>query len=815
MAERRLPVRVLCRVVGCLSIVGCVSASGWASTLEVRPATIELAGPEGSQQVLVTLVDGAGRRDVTRAARLSLAAADVAEVDELGRITPRAEGATELIVEHAGQQQRVPVVVRRLMQPPAVSFEQDVIPTLTKARCNSGGCHGKAEGQAGFKLSLFGFDPQADYDAILHAGRGRRVMLASPARSLLLLKATAQLPHGGGLKIEPGSASYRRLLRWLEAGAPRSIDQERPVVAIEVDPAEVTLVAGGTQQLRVTAIDSEGTRHCVTAETDFASNAPYVAEVDARGWVQATESPGDAAILVRYQGHVAVTRVVLPRPATPFVRPAEVNFIDRLVWDRLQKLGIQPSPLADDATFLRRVYLDVIGTLPTADEARRFLDNPAPDKRARLVDELLQRPEYATYWAMKWSNLLRADKIKITPQATVGLTRWLRRQFAANRPYDALVRDILTAQGPVQSESPVAFFKAVDQPELAGRSVSQLFLGVRIECAQCHHHPSERWGQDDYAGLVGFFTGLSTKKLPDGGEAILARPGTDARHPRTGQTVAARVLGGSAADFSGVRDRRQVLASWMVDPQNPYFARALANRLWAHYLGRGLVEPIDDLRATNPATNEPLLDALEARLRNTGYDLHAFTRTILESNVYQLSSAVTDSNRDDRQHFSHAHPKALPAEVLLDSICQVTGVPEKFNGWPEGVRAIEVWDNRMPSYFFRIFGRPVRATVCECERSNEPSISQALHLLNSPEINAKIAHREGWVRRLAESSRSPDELTEELYLATLARRPTAAERQVLAAAFADPSRVTPAGRRQAAEDVLWTLINSKEFLYGH
>ncbi len=313
----------------------------------------------------------------------------------------------------------------------------------------------------------------------------------------------------------------------------------------------------------------------------------------------------------------------------------------------------------------------------------------------------------------------------------------------------------------------MAFFKALDQPELAGRSVSQLFLGVRIECAQCHHHPSERWGQDDYAGLVGFFTGLATKKLPEGGEAILAKGGVDAKHPRTGELVPARALGAPNADFTGRRDRREVLAEWMTGPENPYFAKAIANRLWAHYFSRGLVEPIDDLRATNPATNEPLLAALETHLREVNYDLKAFTRTLLGSNVYQLSAVANDSNRDDRQHFSHAQPKALPAEVLLDAICQTTGVAEKFNGWPDGVRAIEVWDNRMPSYFFRIFGRPVRATVCECERSNEPSISQALHLLNSPEINAKIAHRAGLARRLAESSRTPDELTEELYLTTL------------------------------------------------
>lgn len=354
-------------------------------------------------------------------------------------------------------------------------------------------------------------------------------------------------------------------------------------------------------------------------------------------------------------------------------------------------------------------------------------------------------------------------------------------------------------------------FIAVDQPELASRSVSQLFLGVRIECAQCHHHPSERWGQDDYAGLAGFFTGVSLKPLPEGTQSVVSRAGTDVKHPRTGLPVKARALGAKDADFTNVGDRRQVLAAWMTSPDNPFFAKAIANRLWAHYLGRGLVEPIDDLRATNPPTNEPLMDALAAHLREVKYDMKAFTRTLLNSRVYQLSTVSNESNQSDRQHFSHAWPKAVPAEVLLDAVCQTTGVPEKFNGWPLGTRSIQVWDNRMPSYFFRIFGRPVRATVCECERSNEPSISQALHLLNSPEINEKIASRAGVARQLADSAKTPDEITDEIYLGTLSRFPTADERALMKQAFDAPGTT----RRQAVEDVLWSVLNTKEFMYNN
>jgi hypothetical protein len=682
---------------------------------------------------------------------------------------------------------------------------------LTKSRCNSGGCHGKAEGQNGFKLSLLGFDAQFDYDALIKESKGRRVVFSGPELSLLLRKGTAEMPHGGGRKIEPGSTQHKRLVRWIEAGAPLATPGEHRVVGIEVEPTQILMQTGGTQQLRVTAIDDSGGRRCATVEADYISNAEHIIVANNRGLLQASQIAGEAAVLVRYLGHVAVCRVVLPRPNASFTRPPEQNLIDKLVWDKLARLGIQPSELIDDATFLRRAYLDTIGTLPTADEARRFLADSAPDKRSRLVDELLLRPEYADYWAMKWANILRADKIKITPQATVGMTRWVRRQFEQNRPYDEMVREILTAQGPVQSESPAALFKSLDQPELASRSVSQLFLGVRIECAQCHHHPSERWGQDDYAGLAGFFTGVSVKRLPGGTEAIVSRSGTDQKHPRTGEPVPARALAAKPADFAGVTDRRQVLAAWVTSRDNPFFTRAIVNRLWAHYFGRGIVEPIDDQRVTNPATNEPLMDALEEHLKEVRYDLRAFTRTLLNSRAYQLSAETNDSNRDDRQHFSHAMPKALPAEVLLDAICQTTGVPEKFEGWPLGMRSIQIWDNRMPSYFFRIFGRPVRATVCECERSNEPSISQALHLLNSPEVNEKISHRHGVARRLAESPLSPDAITDEIYLATLARFPTPDERTLTRSAF----EVTEANRHQGVEDVLWAVLNTKEFLYNH
>jgi hypothetical protein len=412
---------------------------------------------------------------------------------------------------------------------------------------------------------------------------------------------------------------------------------------------------------------------------------------------------------------------------------------------------------------------------------------------------------------MRWADILRLDRDKVTPQGGIGMSRWLRRQFAENRPYDAFVRDILTVRGDMVADGPGAFYKVLDTPQELSQSVSQLFLGVRIQCAQCHHHPTERWGQDDYYALAGFFTGVVRKKLPSGGDAIVAGAGFDLKQPRTGQTMAARGLGAAPADLAKSPDRRVALADWMTAPDNPFFAPAIANRLWAHYFGRGLVEPIDDLRATNPATNEPLLAELATHLRAVKYDLKVFTRTLLNSRVYQLSARTQPSNVSDEQNFSHAAHKALPAEVLLDAICQVTGAPEKFNGWPEGYRAIQVWDNRMPSYFFRIFGRPVRASVCECERSQEPSIAQALHLMNSPEIGDKIRARTGTARRLADSDRTPREIVDELYLAALARYPSDRERAIMLDVFAQSG----SDRRAAVEDVLWALLNTKQFLYNH
>lgn len=798
------------RSIVCLTSALCWAWSGFVSAqISVRPDSIVLDRPEASQQVLVTDQVGSQRTDLSRQVTYEVLDPKVIRINVDGLVHPLSEGTTQFVVRRGDQQVAIPVTVTGIAPPEPVSFKLDVQPILTKSRCNSGGCHGKAEGQNGFKLSLFGFDNESDYDALVKEQRGRRVNLTRPDTSLLLMKGTASVPHGGGLKLDREGPQFEMLRRWVREGTPFQSPNEQMVVRIEVDPVELVMQPGATQQLRVTAIDAIGRRQCVTTSAEYVSNATQIVTTNARGLMTATDVPGEAAILVRYLDQVAVCRITLPRPNASSSRLNEHNFIDKHVSDKLIRLSIPPSGPINDSTFLRRVSLDLIGTLPTADEARRFLSDAAPDKRTRLIDELLQRPEYADYWAMKWADLLRADKIKVTPQGAVGITRWLRSKLAANQPFDQFAREILTVQGPIQAESPAAFFKALDTPEVAARSVSQLFLGVRIECAQCHHHPSERWSQDDYAGLVGFFTGLTVKRLPNGTEAIVAKAGSDHKHPRTGELVKARGLGASPTDFQGTTDRRQVFAQWMTHHDNPFFAKAIVNRTWAHYFGRGLVEPIDDLRATNPSTNEPLMEALVAHLKDVHYDIKAFTRTLLTSQAYQLSTLTNDGNVGDFQNFSHALPKSMPAEVLLDAVSRVTNVPEKFNGWPEGYRSIQVWDNRMPSYFFRIFGRPVRASVCECERSNQPSISQALHLLNSPEIQGKISSKRGTARHLADSPLTNDEILDEIYLTTLSRFPTDEERTLLRQAFLEDQ-----DRRAAVEDIFWSVLNTKEFLYN-
>jgi Protein of unknown function (DUF1549)/Protein of unknown function (DUF1553) len=677
----------------------------------------------------------------------------------------------------------------------AFHFENDILPILSRYGCNSSGCHGKAEGQGGFKLSVFASDPEADYAALTKEGRGRRVFPAKPEESLILRKSTGRIAHGGGTKLPYGGEDYRTLRDWIAAGMPVGSPDAPRVVSLRVEPAERVMGQKADQQLKVIAKYSDGTEKDVTRHARFQSNAESVASVSAGGLVTTHDVPGEAAVMAAYLGEVGLFRVMVPRPQPLAASPPlpQFNVIDKLVDAKLAKLNVAPSGVCDDAEFLRRVFLDLTGTLPTPDEARKFLADTAKDKRTKLVESLLDRPEFADLWALRWADLLRVDRQPLGHQRAHLYYKWVRDSIAANKPFDQFARELVTAEGPANEVGPVNFFKVVTKPGEVAGTVSQVFLGVRIACAECHHHPFDRWKQSDYYGMTAFFA-----------------PGTTT-HPRTGKPVFAHALDIDipAADPAG--DRRLALAEWMTRPDNPYFARNLANRVWAWLLGRGLVEPVDDVRATNPQTNPELLDALAKFVVENRYDVRKLIVLVTSSRVYQTSATPNATNEKDEQNFSRAYFKRPDAEVLLDMICQALGVSEKFTGSPGVTRAVQLWDSKARSDFLKLFGRPNRVSACECERTREPSVSQVLNLLNSPDIQAKLTHEAGTVARLARTQKDDAKLVEELYLTFYARPPSAGEKDI----GVKHLRKYAANRRAATEDLAWALLNSTEFLFNH
>ena len=779
------------------------------ASLAIEPAEIVLHSANRQQQVLITGSLKDGRLvDLTRQAKFIVADSTVADVSP-GTLVGRRDGVTELTVTVGGLSITKQIRVQGFAQYPPVHFANDVIPILSKLGCNSGGCHGRQAGQNGFKLSVFGFDTATDYEALVKQNRGRRLFPASPADSLLLAKASGGQPHGGGLRLKRDSLDYQLLYNWVVQGMPVGDAQAPQLVGLRVSPVERTLPSGGTQQILATAVYSDGSLRDVSAAAQYSSNAPMVAEADPRGSIRCGKIPGEAAITVNYMGQVAAVQILSPRVGGPSTYPdlPIQNELDPLAWSKLRKMGLLPSNLADDGTFLRRATLDTIGTLPTPDEVRAFLADTSPDKRSAWIERLLQRDEYADYWALKWADILLVDREKLGDRGAFELHRWLRGQFSVNRPYDQWVSELITAAGDSSKSGPVNFYRSSDSPEALARTVSQAFLGVRLECAQCHHHPFEKWSQQDFYALAGFFNGLERKPISTDRVLVYHAGYRDLLIPQTTQSVAARPLDGAVSPALKTGDPRVVLAHWMTAPDNPWFARLAVNRLWKHFLGRGLVESEDDLRSTNPPTNGPLLDLLAQRLVAAKYDLKVVMRLILNSRVYQLSSDPSDNNHDDEQNFSHYTVKRLPAEVLLDAISSVTGVPEAFPGRPLGTRAISIWDNRLPSYFLEIFGRPERTSPCECGRSSDPTMAQALHLMNAPEVEAKLIDPEGRIARLLAAGATEDRIVEELCLATVGRFPSPRDKATARKLFA----ASPP--REAAEDFLWTLLNSYDFLF--
>ena len=796
--------------------------------LEAYPSRVLLDRPAASQRLLVTGVTADGRTiDLSDRVRLRSSAPRIATVQG-GSIHAAANGFATVRVELPGAKLTAvaPVEVRRAQEPIRYSFSQDILPLLTKAGCSSGGCHGKSTGQNGFRLSLLGFDPEADYVALVRQPVGRRVCLTEPENSLLLRKASGGSPHGGGKRFDRASAAYRTLLAWVEAGAPMGPSDAPTVSQIEIFPPDRELTRRSGQRFVVTARYTDGSTRDVTADADYLSNEESVAEVDPTGRARTLDLTGEATVMARYMGRVAVSRLLVPAsgPAPPSALRPDDGPIDRRVFSRLDRLRIGASDPCSDEEFLRRATLDVIGCLPTVTETRSFLQEcraesaagqPALRSRSALIERLLARPEYADFWAVQWADVLRVNRSTLgTDQNAQSYHRWIRESFAANKPFDQFLREIVTATGPGWTNGAVNFYRvAFESPTAAAEvttALSQTFLGTRIECAQCHHHPYEKWSQEDFYGLAAFFGRLKNKRSKEGDIEYFSDAAGDVKHPRTNKPVTPRVLDGPMVSVPRGEDPRSVLASWLTAKDNPFVARALVNRLWAHYMGRGLVEPIDDLRVTNPATNPELLDFLAQEFIGHGFDLKYVTRLILTSRVYGLSSRVTPSNKADTQNFSHAYLKRLSAETLLDAICQVTGVPESFAGLPAGTRAMQLWNNRTPSYFLDTFGRPLRVSPCECERSAEPNVAQALHLINSPQLQEKLASDRGKVAEFARSVKTPEELVEGIYLSALSRAPKPAER---AAAVTYLKRIPD--RRRALEDFLWSLLNTREFLFNH
>ena len=709
-----------------------------------------------------------------------------------------------------------------------IDFQNDVMPILTKFSCNAGICHAKAGGgQNGFELSLLGFEPREDYDHLVKEGRGRRLFPASPELSLLLQKATAVVPHGGGARLELGSREYEVLRTWIEEGTQWNSSSHSSLDRIEVTPSKSVLVRGGEQQLVTVAHYTDGTTRAVTDLALFESNDTALAEVSGRGKVTAHDLPGNVSIMVRYQGKVAVYRAAIPLGVAKEHNVPQKNEIDRHVFENLKNLGIPPNALCDDATFIRRVTLDIAGRLPTMEELNGFTSSNAANRREEYIDNLLKSPQYADYFANKWTALLKNRRDEASDiTSNFAFHAWIRDSLLANVPYDQMVRELLAATGTVIGNPAVAWYKRVKEPKQQMEDVAQLFLGVRMQCAQCHHHPFERWSQDDYYGLTAFFTRVGRKPTGTRGEDLIfhQRGVAESNNIKTGLMVRPRALGEQVGEIRAEEDPRLRLAQWLGQPENPYFAKALVNRYWKHFLSRGLIEPEDDIRDTNPPSNPELLDYLSDSFIKSGYDLKHLVKSITMSATYQLCSEPNEHNRVDLQNYSRYYPKRLQAEVLLDSIDDVTGGATDFANLPAGTRAIALPDNsyNKSSAFLKVFGRPENQSVCECERVATASLAQSLHLINASDIRAKLSSVEGTAKRLADQKRDLSEQIQEVYRIAFSRDASKEEVSVATAYFQD-SRFDASGNRLSEDrtrnenfqDLLWAVINTKEFLFNH
>lgn len=808
-------------VWGCAVLGACRGSAAEGEVwqrLEVYPAEVRLLGPRAEQRVVVLGVRADGtKRDVSRTAQWRMESEGVAVVEQ-GVVRPRGDGRTVLHLQAGSASAAVPVVVEQSRADVPVEFVREVEPILTKAGCNSGGCHGAALGRGGFRLSLFAFDPAFDYAQIVRSAEGRRVVVHDPERSILLAKPALVMEHGGGERLPRQSREYEHLLQWLADGAPGPSGQDPTVVQLEVFPLQRTMAAGEQQQLAVTAVWSDGRRQDVTRLTQFDSLNEGVARVTSGGLVTA-QGQGQTHIMIRFGGQATVAEVTLPYARLESFPPfPPANFIDELLVAKWKELGLTPSPVCSDEEFLRRLYLDAIGTLPAPAELRAFLADQRPDKRQRAIEAVLQRGEFADWWALRWADLLRINRTALQEKGMWSFHNWVRAQMRDNVPLDRFVREIITAEGSTFMDGPANFFRIGRTAEDWAESTAQVFLGIRIGCARCHHHPFEKWSQEDYYGLTAFFTRLGTKNSQEFGlfgqeTVVYVRPAGEARHPRKGVVVPPRPLDGDRQRaWDDPLDRRNRLAEWLTAPDNRLFARNLANRIWGYTMGRGLVEPLDDMRATNPPTNPALLDALADELVRSGYNLKHLLRVIFSSRAYQLSAQVTPGNQADAAnvHFTRRVVRRLTAEQLADALDFLTGSPEKYPGLPLGTRAIQLPDSEVPSYFLDTFGRPARQVLCECERTSTPNLAQAMHLLNGAVLQRKLADPNGRIAQLLAAKTPLPQIIEELYLAAWSRRPTPDELKKAESWIRSAPNL-----RDGVQDLVWVLANSREFLFNY
>jgi hypothetical protein len=796
---------------------------GVPAALVVQPETITLAGPRALQQIVVTgqYADGT-IRDLTPFCELNAEAADVAALKD-GLVVPKKNGTTSLIVKAGGKTVKVPVVVKDFDKPAPVSFRNEFIAALNVGGCNAGACHGTPSGKGGFRLSLRGYDPAADYLTLTREAFNRRTDRSEPDASLILLKALGKVPHEGGQRYRPDAVPVQVIRTWLAEGL-----QEDPPTAAA--PQGVTILPGSRvlkaparfQQLSVLAKLPDGSTRDVTRLTVFSSSDAAVASVNTNGLVEFSQS-GEVAILCRYLSIMETVRLTYLEPRAGFVWKdvPESNYVDKHVFAKLKMLSIPPSDLCTDQEFIRRAYLDVCAVLPTPDEVKTFVADTAKDKRARLIDKLLERPEYADFWTLKWADVLRNNRKTVQVKGTHVYQTWLHKHINKNTPFDEVVRELLTADGSTFANPPANYYRVAAEPTVLAESTAQLFFGVRMQCAKCHNHPFERWTQDDYYSLAAFFARVKQKKDANEPGATPQAPGAvviysdrsgEVTQPRSGKVMAPKIMGRPAPVIPPGKDRREALAEAVTGADNPFFAKSVVNRIWFHLTGRGVVDPVDDFRDSNPSANDELLDALGKDFIAHKYDVKYLIRTIMNSRTYQLSAQTNELNKDDNKYFSHAVTKLLTAEQLLDALCTVTEVPEKYAGLPLGTRAVQLPDGEVNHPFLKTFGQPARELACECEREGDSNLAQALQLINGPTVNEKLRAPSNRVGRLLGKNMTDIDVLAELYLATVSRVPAEGE---VSAALEHVRKAKPEDKRKAWEDVQWALVNSKEFLFRH